>query len=140
MASDWFIRRGLEPAAARKRLLYGAAAVAPLGMATGFAHSSGVSLALIAVMAFVVYVWYIDTAALISDVFPERVVGSILGLMGTAGSLGGIGMNWMAGYVLDTYNSYIPIFFIAGAGHVLAALVLFFFMHERGREPQGREA
>jgi len=134
MVSDWLIRRrGLEPAQARKRVLYVAGAVAPLGMTIGFVPSSAISLALIAVMAFVVYIWYIDTAALISDVFPERVVGSILGLMGTAGSLGGIGLNWLAGYVLDNFHSYTPIFIIAGSGHLLASLILFFFLREKQR-------
>jgi ACS family hexuronate transporter-like MFS transporter len=133
-ASDWLIRRGLTPAQARKRLLYVAGAVAPVGMAIGFAHSPALALALIAVMAFVVYVWYIDTAALISDVFPERIVGSVLGLMGTAGSLGGICLNGLAGYVLDNFHSYTPIFFVAGSGHLLASLILFFFLREKQRD------
>ncbi len=134
-ASDWLIRRGLAPAQARKRLLYIAGAVAPVGMTIGFAHSPAFALALIAVMAFVVYIWYIDTAALISDVFPERIVGSVLGLMGTAGSLGGIGLNWLAGYVLDDFHSYTPIFIIAGSGHLLASLILFFFLREKQQGP-----
>lgn len=134
-ASDWLIRRGLAPARARKRLLYVAGAVAPVGMIIGFAHSPALALALIAVMAFVVYIWYIDTAALISDVFPERIVGSVLGLMGTAGSLGGIGLNWLAGYVLDNFQSYTPIFIVAGSGHLLASLILFFFLRERQPVP-----
>ena len=134
-ASDWLIRRGL--AQARKRLLYIAGAVAPLGMIIGFAHSPALALALIAIMAFVVYIWYIDTAALISDVFPERIVGSVLGLMGTAGSLGGIGLNWLAGYVLDNFHSYTPIFIIAGSGHLLASLILFFFLREKQYSLEG---
>jgi len=131
VASDWLIRRGMMPAQARKSLLYVAGAAAPLGMTLGFASSSAIALSLIAVMAFVVYIWYINTAALISDVFPERVVGSILGLMGTAGALGGMGLNWFAGYVVDTLKSYTPVFFVAGSGHLLASLILFFFLREK---------
>ncbi len=130
-ASDWLIRRGVSPARGRKLLLYGAGLVAPLGMTIGYARSPAVALALIAVMAFVVYIWYIDTAALISDVFPERVIGSVLGLMGTAGALGGMGLNWLAGALLDRFHTYTPIFFIAGSGHLLASLIIFFFMKER---------
>jgi len=130
--SDCLIRRGLQPVAARKRLLYAAGLVAPIGMAIGFASSSAVSLALLAVMSFVVYVWFINTAALITDAFPERVVASILGLMGTAGTLGGIGLNTLAGYVLDHYHSYTPMFLIAGSGHLLAALILLRFLNDEG--------
>jgi ACS family hexuronate transporter-like MFS transporter len=130
-ASDWLIRRGLEPARARKVLLYIGGAIAPLGMTLGFARSSAVALALIAVMAFVVYVWFIDTAALISDVFPENVVGSVLGMMGTAGAAGGIALNWFAGHTLDRYHSYAPVFIVAGSGHLLASLVLLCCMKEK---------
>src|SRR5262249_54077560 len=85
MASDRLIRAGFDPAAARRRLLYVAAGVAPIGMLTGLVSSAGVSIALIALMAFVCYIWFINTAALVSDIFPERAVGSVQGLMGTTG-------------------------------------------------------
>lgn len=124
MASDWLIRGGLDPAAARKRLLYITGAIAPLGMLTGFVGSAGVSIALIALMAFVCYVWFIDTAVLMSDIFPEQVVGSVLGLAAGIGQFGGILMAWLAGHLLETGHSYTPLFFVAGSGHVLAALIL----------------
>jgi ACS family hexuronate transporter-like MFS transporter len=124
MASDWLIRRGMDPATARKRLLYLTGAIAPLGMLTGFVGSAGVSIALIALMAFVCYVWFIDTAVLMSDIFPERVVGSVLGLAAGIGQLGGILMAWLAGHLLETGHSYTPLFFVAGSGHLLAALLL----------------
>jgi ACS family hexuronate transporter-like MFS transporter len=114
--SDRMIRRGMAPIKARKRLLYTAGIIAPIGMTIGFAYSSAISLALIAIIAFVVYIWYINTATLVTDVFPEQMVGSVLGLMGTAGTIGGMGLNWLAGYILDHYHSYTPIFFIAGGG------------------------
>jgi len=124
MASDWLIRRGMEPATARKRLLYLTGAIAPLGMLTGFVGSAAVSLGLIALMAFVCYVWFIDTAVLMSDIFPERVVGSVLGLAAGIGQFGGILMAWLAGHLLQTGHSYTPLFIVAGSGHVLAALLL----------------
>lgn len=129
--SDKMIRRGVPPAQARKRVLFVAGAIAPLGMTIGFAYSSAISLALIAVIAFIVYIWFINTAALATDLFPARMIGSILGLMGTAGTFGAMGLNWLAGYILDHYHSYTPIFFIAGSGHLLATLILYFFLKER---------
>jgi ACS family hexuronate transporter-like MFS transporter len=131
MLSDWLIRRGMEPARARKRLLFATGAIAPLGMLTGFAGSAATSLALIALMAFVCYVWFINTAALMSDVFPEGVVGSVLGLAAGAGQFAGILIAWIAASLLQHYNSYTPIFIVAGCGHLLASLVLFFFLKDQ---------
>jgi ACS family hexuronate transporter-like MFS transporter len=133
--SDRMIRRGVSPAVARKRVLFAAGLIAPLGVTVGFAHSSAVALGLIAIVAFIVYIWFITTAALVTDIFPSRVVASVLGLMGTAGTLGGMGLNWLAGYVLDHFHSYTPIFFVAGSGHLLATLILFFFLREKPPVP-----
>lgn len=137
MFSDRMIRRGMPAAKARKRVLYVAGAVAPVGMAIGFAYSAAISLALIGIIAFVVYIWFINTAALVTDVFPQRIVGSVLGLMGTAGTLGAIGLNWYAGYILDHFHTYTPIFIVAGSGHLLAALIIFFLLKEKKSETGG---
>jgi ACS family hexuronate transporter-like MFS transporter len=136
MASDWLIRRGSAPAKARKTLLYLTGAIAPLGMLTGYVGSAAVSIGLLAMMAFICYTWFIATAALMSDVFPEKLVGSVLGLAAGVGQFAGIGMAWLAGYLLehggaDLKHSYASLFIIAGSGHLLALLVLFFFLKEK---------
>jgi ACS family hexuronate transporter-like MFS transporter len=133
VASDWLIRRGLAPAQARKRVLYLTGAVAPLGMLTGLVGTAGISIALIALMAFVCYVWFINTAALISDVFPEKVVGTVLGLAAGIGQFGGLLMALLAGYLLERNHSYTGLFVVAGSGHVLAAVILFLFLRDRPR-------
>jgi len=134
MASDWLIRRGVAPARARRRLLYVGAGVAPLGMLTGYVSSAAISIGLIGLMAFVCYVWFINTAALVSDVFPTRVVGSVQGLMGTTGALGGILLNWGAGHILDAFSSYRILFVIAGSAHVLASVALWSLMRDEPTE------
>jgi MFS transporter, ACS family, aldohexuronate transporter len=135
MASDWLIRRGMAPARARKSVLYATAAIAPLGMLTGYVGSAGVSIALLAMMAFVCYTWFISTAALMSDVFPERVVGSVLGLAAGAGQFGGILMAWLAGYLLehgaDVRHSYASLFIVAGCAHLAASAILFCFLRDK---------
>lgn len=136
MASDWLIRRGFAPAKARKTCLYITGFIAPLGMLTGYVGSAAISIALLAMMAFVCYTWFIGTAALMSDVFPERVVGSVLGLAAGVGQFAGIAMAWLAGYLLehggaDLKHSYSILFVIAGSGHVLALFIMFFFLKEK---------
>jgi ACS family hexuronate transporter-like MFS transporter len=86
--SDRLIQRGMPAASARRRILYGAAVVAPVGILTSRAQSNGAAIALIASAGFICFVWFINTATLVSDVFPESVVGSVQGLIGSAGSAG----------------------------------------------------
>jgi ACS family hexuronate transporter-like MFS transporter len=129
-ASDRLARAGTQPPKARTRVLYISAAIAPLGMLTSKVHTAAMAIALIAVMAFVVYSWFINTAALIPDIFSEKVVGSVLGLMGTAGSVGGVVFTTLVGFLLTRY-SYTPVFLLAGSMHLLASLILWSLLRER---------
>jgi ACS family hexuronate transporter-like MFS transporter len=126
-ASDKLITAGVPNVRARTRVLYISAALAPLGIWTSKAHSAPAAILLIAAMAFVAYSWFINTAALIPDLFPDRVVGSVLGLMGTAGSAGGIVFTVLVGFLL-THYSYGVVFALAGSMHVLASFILWALM------------
>lgn len=128
-ASDRLVHAGVRPARARTRVLYISAAIAPLGMLTGKVHTAAMAIALIAVMAFVVYSWFINTAALIPDLFSEKVVGSVLGLMGTAGSAGAVVFTTLVGFLL-THYSYTAVFLLAGSMHLLASLILWSLLRE----------
>ncbi len=136
-ASDRMIRAGWKPVQARTRILYVAAAIAPLGMLTTQAHSAATAIALIAAVAFVVYCWFINTAAVIPDLFSEKVVGSVLGLMGTAGSAGGVLFAQLVGYLLTRY-SYSVVFALAGSMHLVAFLILWLFLRPEEKEPVSR--
>lgn len=57
-----------------------------------------------------------------SDVFPRAAVGSVIGIGGTAGAIGGIVMSKYAGYILDGFGTYTPLFAVAGAAYFLALL------------------
>ena len=126
-ASDGLIARGVAPAKARTAVLYISAAMAPLGMLTGRVHSPATAICLVAIMSFVVFCWFINTAAIIPDLFSEKVVGSVLGFIGTAGTAGGVLFSVLIGYLL-THYSYTPVFILAGTLHLLAAVILFLFL------------
>jgi ACS family hexuronate transporter-like MFS transporter len=122
-ASDLLIRGGTAPARARARILYVSAAIAPLGILTSRVGSAAAAIFLIAVMAFVAYSWFINTAAMIPDVVPENGVGTVLGFIGTAGSSGGALFIPLVGYLV-THYSYSVVFAMAGSMHVAGALIL----------------
>jgi MFS transporter, ACS family, hexuronate transporter len=128
-SSDRLIQHGMPAACARRRVLYGAAALAPVGILTSRAQSNGAAIALIAVAGFICFVWFINTATLVSDVFPESVVGSVQGLIGSAGSAGGVLFNLITGFLVD-HKGYGAVFALAGSMHLVAALILWGLMRD----------
>ena len=62
--------------------------------------------------------------ALPSDIFPRWAVGSVVGLGGLSGALGGMLMSLYAANVLQTLGSYTPIFVFASLAYLFALLVV----------------
>ncbi|HEX4028681.1 MAG TPA: MFS transporter [Rhizomicrobium sp.] len=62
--------------------------------------------------------------ALPSDLFPRWAAGSIVGLGGLSGALGGMLMSKYAASVLGSIGSYTPIFIFASVAYLLALLVV----------------
>jgi MFS transporter, ACS family, aldohexuronate transporter len=59
-----------------------------------------------------------------ADLFPNRVVGSVAGLVGFGGAMGGIAFGEVVGYLLDHGFGYKVVFALAGTFHVVAFLVI----------------
>lgn len=59
-----------------------------------------------------------------SDMFPRGAVASVIGIGGTMGALGGMGMSLFTGYILDTTNSYQLLFAICASAYIAALLVI----------------
>jgi len=59
-----------------------------------------------------------------SDVFPRRAVGSVIGIGGTAGAVGGMLFAKCVGWILDRFGNFTPIFAVAGSVYILAVLVI----------------
>jgi len=55
-----------------------------------------------------------------SDLFPRAAVGSVVGIGGTIGALGGMGMALFTGYILDATHSYALLFAICASAYVVA--------------------
>jgi len=62
--------------------------------------------------------------ALPSDLFPRGAVGSVVGIGGTVGAVGGILMAFYAGEILDRLGVYWPLFWVAGSAYFVALLVV----------------
>jgi len=57
---------------------------------------------------------------LTSDLFPTRVVASVVGIGGMAGAVGGMLIAKLVGYVLQWTGSYMVPFLIAGSVYLVA--------------------
>jgi ACS family hexuronate transporter-like MFS transporter len=68
--------------------------------------------------------WSTLVMVLPTDLFPQRVVGSVAGLVGFGGAMGGIAFGQLVGYLLDHGFGYGPVFVLAGTFHVAAFLLV----------------
>ncbi|WP_421938040.1 MFS transporter [Phenylobacterium sp.] len=59
-----------------------------------------------------------------SDVFPRSAVGSVVGIGGMLGAVGGMVFSKYIGAVLEDLGTYTPIFVIAASAYLLALLVV----------------
>jgi MFS transporter, ACS family, hexuronate transporter len=59
-----------------------------------------------------------------SDMFPARAVGSVVGIGGMAGAIGGMLIAKVVGYALQWTGSYMIPFFMAGSAYLLAVAVI----------------
>ena len=121
--SSWLLRKGLSVNAARKLALGASAAVMP---AILFVDSAPVDLAIaiFSVAFFGQQSWSTLVMILPTDLVPGRMVGSVAGMVGFGGALGGVAFGLVVGWVLDHGYGYPPVFAMAGSFHVLAFLLI----------------
>jgi ACS family hexuronate transporter-like MFS transporter len=65
---------------------------------------------------------------LVSDMFPRQAIGSVIGLVGMCGAIGGMLIAKITGYVLEATGSYQLIFFGAASAYLLTLLVVHLFV------------
>ncbi|MDE2596526.1 MAG: MFS transporter [Sphingomonadales bacterium] len=59
-----------------------------------------------------------------SDLFPQAAVGTVIGIGGTVGAIGGMFMAKFTGYILDATHSYALLFAIAASAYLVSLLVV----------------
>ena len=118
--SGFLIKRGWSVNGARKTTMLICAFCMPAGIVAVFAPNAWMALALISVATSAHQGWSANVFTLASDMFPKKDVGSVVGLGGSGGAAGGMILALTAGYVLQWFHTYVPLFIIAGVMHPLA--------------------
>ncbi len=128
--SSSLLRRGWEVATARKTaMLICALCVTAVVFVPSAAGNLWLTVALIAIAAAAHQGWSANLFTVASDNFPRRAVGSVVGLGGFGGALGGSIVQFSIGEWLDfSHGAYAPIFFIAGSMYLLALLIMQFLL------------
>ena len=122
--SSFLMKRGTSLNAARKiAMLTCAVAVLPIAFAAG-ARELWVAVAIISLAAAAHQGWSANLFTLTSDTFPRQAVGSVVGLGGMAGAVGGMLIAKLTGYILQATGSYVPVFLIAASAYLIALAVI----------------
>lgn len=122
--SSRLIKAGRSPNFARKAtMLFWALCVLPIYFAQDIGSVWGavlvIGLATAAHQAFSANLYTLP-----SDLFPRAAVGSVVGIGGTVGAVGGMLMAKFTGYILDATHSYQLLFAICASAYLLALLVV----------------
>ena len=121
--SSWLIHHGRSIDAARKIPLGLAAAAMP--WVVFVPHVSVPWCIALFSLAFFGHQWWSTLIMILpTDLFPKRAVGTVAGLVGLGGAMGGVVLGQLAGYLLDHGFSYAPVLAIAGSLHITAFLLL----------------
>lgn len=125
--SSTLIARGISVNAARKSvMLVCALSVVPVIFAVITSHA-WVAVALISLAAAAHQAFAANLFTLPSDMFPRRAVGSVVGIGGAAGGLGGFLIANTVGHVLQRTGSYLVPFVIASCAYLVALALIHIF-------------
>ena len=82
------------------------------------------AVALVSIAAAAHQGWSANLFTTASDMFPRKAVGSVVGLGGMAGAVGGMLIAKLTGYILQATGSYLPVFFIAAFAYLVALAII----------------
>jgi ACS family hexuronate transporter-like MFS transporter len=80
--------------------------------------------------------WSANLFTTASDMFPRAAVGSVVGIGGTAGAVGGVLVQIATGYIVQSVypyllahgyrltNPYLPVFMYCGCGYLVALAIV----------------
>jgi ACS family glucarate transporter-like MFS transporter len=128
--SDWLIKRGWSVNRARKTIQVSLQVLAATVIIVGFVHD-----AMMAVFILTIAIGAESTAAgmlwtIISEVVPPRQLGSIGGMINTAGAIGGVISPTLTGIIVKTTGSFQLALTVGGCSILMAAAAILFVVPE----------
>lgn len=129
--SSVLIQRGWSTIKARKTALLIFAFVELSVIFTQFASSAWMAVVLLSLAVAIHQAWATNIFTLASDLFPKEAVGSVVGIGGMAGAVGGILFPMFVGQLLDRFKGmdnitggYNVLFTLCGCTYLVAYLII----------------
>ena len=123
--SSFLINRGKNPVAARKLTIFFMALLVVPIFFTSFTTNVWLAVLLISMATFAHQGYAANIFTIVSDIYPKNAVGSVTGLAGFAGAVGGVLFSAVVGLILEFTGSYYVIFGIASVAYLLCWLSLY---------------
>lgn len=127
-AAGYLIRKGLHPRVARKRVMFVCALFMPLSALAVFADNPWVAILLVSLACSAHNGWSANIFTLVGDCFDSTAVGSVTGLIGFAGGIGGVLIAGLVPAFIVQYFGYVPIFILMGVLHPVAIVFVHLFI------------
>jgi ACS family hexuronate transporter-like MFS transporter len=121
--SSYLVHRQFSLSTARKLALGLSACVMPIIIAVPHVSVSW-AIAIFSLAYFGQQSWSTLVMVLPTDLFPQSAVGSVAGLVGFGGAMGGIAFGQVVGYLLDHGYGYGIVFALAGTFHIAAFTII----------------
>jgi MFS transporter, ACS family, hexuronate transporter len=124
--SGFLMKKGWSVGRARMTTMLLAAVFMPVSILAYYADSFGLCIACITLATACHQAWSANLFTNATDLFPQKVSGSVVGLGATAGGIGGMFMTLLVGMAVQWTGNQQMVFLWAGAMH-LASLAIFWF-------------
>lgn len=116
-------KRGDVAKARMSAMLVCAVLALPVLMA-GSLNSEFAAIGLLSLAAAAHQGWSANLFTTASDMFPRRAVGTVVGIGGMAGAVGGVIFSVSAGKILQLTHSYVALFGISASAYLISVVVL----------------
>jgi ACS family hexuronate transporter-like MFS transporter len=124
LGSGWILNKfGWAPLRSRSSIMLICALVMPVSVWIAFTPSRILAMAMICVVSFAHMGWKTNLMTMTNDVYPQKIVGSVAGIVAFGSGLGATLFTALTGWVVQHY-SYSAIFVIMGFLHPIAWLVV----------------
>ena len=122
--SSWLLKRGRSVNGSRKFALGASAALMPWVMLVPQLHSVGWVIFIFSLAFFGQQSWSTLVMILPTDMISKRAVGTLAGLVGFGGAMGGVLLGQIVGWLRDHGYSYTPALAISGSMHIAAFILI----------------